>query len=65
MEILESSLLEIRFFLQVKKDVLRTDRKQSFYSGDENNKNVKALLNILTTYSLNHEISYCQGMSDL
>ena len=51
--------------IQVKKDVLRTDRKQSFYSGDENNKNVKSLLNILTTFSLNHEISYCQGMSDL
>jgi len=51
---------------QVKKDVLRTDRCHSFYatSGDEN-PNVIALLNILTTFALNHRVNYCQGMSDL
>ncbi|XP_033098711.1 TBC1 domain family member 25-like [Anneissia japonica] len=51
----------------VRKDVLRTDRLESFYSSgaDENPNGVK-LFNILTTYALSHpDISYCQGMSDL
>jgi hypothetical protein len=49
----------------VKKDVLRTDRHLSFFSGEGNN-NVNLLYNILTTYALNHpSVGYCQGMSDL
>ncbi len=49
----------------VKKDVLRTDRHLSFFSG-EGNANVNVLYNILTTYALNHpSVGYCQGMSDL
>lgn len=49
----------------VRKDVLRTDRLHPFYAGSDDNQNVAALFNILTTYSLNHpSVSYCQGMSD-
>merc|ERR1719412_2265380 len=49
----------------VRKDVLRTDRQHKFYSG-ENNENVTALFNILTTFALHHpSVGYCQGMSDL
>ena len=53
---------------QVRKDVLRTDRYHHYYSGDsddDDNENVTALLNVLTTYALNHKDRYCQGMSDL
>uniref|UniRef100_A0A1B6HMT1 Rab-GAP TBC domain-containing protein n=1 Tax=Homalodisca liturata TaxID=320908 RepID=A0A1B6HMT1_9HEMI len=50
----------------VRKDVLRTDRHHMFYAGSDDNKNIAALFNILTTYALNHPaVSYCQGMSDL
>ncbi|KAI1306017.1 TBC1 domain family member 25 [Halotydeus destructor] len=49
----------------VKKDVLRTDRSHSFYSGAEPNANCTSLLNLLTTFALNHRVRYCQGMSDL
>ncbi|XP_054285046.1 TBC1 domain family member 25-like [Macrosteles quadrilineatus] len=50
----------------VRKDVLRTDRHHVFYAGSDDNKNIAALFNILTTYALNHPaVSYCQGMSDL
>lgn len=50
----------------VRKDVLRTDRTHRFYAGADDNKNVLALFNVLTTYALNHpSVSYCQGMSDL
>lgn len=50
----------------MKKDVLRTDRTHNFYSGPgEENKNVITLLNLLTTFALNHKVKYCQGMSDL
>ncbi|CAG2105281.1 unnamed protein product [Medioppia subpectinata] len=51
----------------IKKDVMRTDRQHHFYYGnsDDDNDNVTALLNLLTTYSLNHRETYCQGMSDL
>ncbi|RWS25362.1 uncharacterized protein B4U80_00642, partial [Leptotrombidium deliense] len=50
----------------VKKDVLRTDRSHAyFYGTGEDNKNVTSLLNILTTFALNHKVKYCQGMSDL
>ncbi|RXG53435.1 TBC1 domain family member 25 [Armadillidium vulgare] len=50
----------------VRKDVLRTDRHHPFFSGADDNSNVKSLFNILTTYSLNHpSVGYCQGMSDL
>lgn len=50
----------------VRKDVLRTDRHHSFYAGNDDNQNIGALFNVLTTYALNHpSVSYCQGMSDL
>ncbi|XP_050744231.1 TBC1 domain family member 25 isoform X3 [Drosophila biarmipes] len=50
----------------VKKDVLRTDRLHPFYAGSDDNQNIAALFNILTTYALNHPtVSYCQGMSDI
>lgn len=50
----------------VKKDVLRTDRLHPFYAGSDDNQNIAALFNILTTYALNHpSVSYCQGMSDI
>ena len=44
----------------VRKDVLRTDRQHKFYSG-ENNENINALYNILTTFALHHpSVGYCQ-----
>ena len=50
----------------VRKDVLRTDRHHSFYAGNDDNQNIGALFNVLTTYALNHpSVSYCQGMSDM
>lgn len=50
----------------VRKDVLRTDRHHPFYAGSDDNQNVGALFNVLTTYALNHpSVSYCQGMSDM
>lgn len=50
----------------VRKDVLRTDRHHPFYAGSDDNQNVGALFNVLTTYALNHpSVSYCQGMSDI
>lgn len=50
----------------VRKDVLRTDRHHGFYAGHDDNKNIAALFNILTTFALNHpSVSYCQGMSDM
>ena len=50
----------------VRKDVLRTDRMHPFYLGSgDDNPNVVSLLNILTTFALNHGVKYCQGMSDL
>jgi TBC1 domain family member 25 len=50
----------------VRKDVLRTDRHHPFYAGNDDNQNIGALFNVLTTYALNHpEVSYCQGMSDM
>ena len=58
---------EIRYVTtMVKKDVLRTDRTNKFYSGADDNKNLLSLFNLLVTYALTHpEISYCQGMSDI
>lgn len=48
------------------KDVLRTDRTQSYFSGPDNSPNMSALHNILLTYALTHkDTSYCQGMSDI
>lgn len=46
---------------------MRTDRCHHYYHGssDDENENVTALLNILTTFALNHKDKYCQGMSDL
>lgn len=50
----------------VRKDVLRTDRHHGFYAGNDDNQNIGALFNVLTTYALNHpSVSYCQGMSDM
>ncbi|XP_058060056.1 uncharacterized protein LOC131210781 [Anopheles bellator] len=50
----------------VRKDVLRTDRLHPFYAGNDDNQNIAALFNVLTTYALNHPaVSYCQGMSDI
>ncbi|XP_059614524.1 TBC1 domain family member 25 [Phlebotomus argentipes] len=50
----------------VRKDVLRTDRLHPFYAGSDDNQNIAALFNILTTFALNHpSVSYCQGMSDI
>ncbi|CAG5132877.1 unnamed protein product [Candidula unifasciata] len=50
----------------VEKDVLRTDRSHSFYSGSDENKNTLSLFHILVTFALTHpDVSYCQGMSDL
>ncbi|XP_047496073.1 TBC1 domain family member 25-like isoform X2 [Penaeus chinensis] len=50
----------------VRKDVLRTDRHHTYFSGPDDNSNVQSLYNILTTYALNHpSVGYCQGMSDL
>ncbi|XP_072026387.1 LOW QUALITY PROTEIN: TBC1 domain family member 25-like [Amphiura filiformis] len=50
----------------VRKDVLRTDRKEKFYAGGDENTNINKLFNVLATYSLAHpDVSYCQGMSDL
>ena len=50
----------------VRKDVMRTDRTHKYYSGTDDNKNLKSLFHLLVTYALTHpEISYCQGMSDL
>lgn len=50
----------------VRKDVLRTDRHHPFYAGNDDNQNIGALFNVLTTYALNHpSVSYCQGMSDI
>ncbi|XP_050076564.1 uncharacterized protein LOC126563836 [Anopheles maculipalpis] len=50
----------------VRKDVLRTDRLHAFYAGSDDNQNIAALFNVLTTYALNHPaVSYCQGMSDI
>lgn len=46
----------------VRKDVLRTDRHHPFYAGNDDNQNIGALFNVLTTYALNHPtVSYCQG----
>eukprot|EP00897_Mesotaenium_endlicherianum_P003037 jgi/Mesen1/2761/ME000017S02126 len=50
---------------RVDKDVVRTDRAQAFYEGDDN-PNVGTLRAILITYSFyNFDLGYCQGMSDL
>lgn len=38
----------------VRKDVLRTDRLHPFYAGSDDNQNIGALFNVLTTYALNH-----------
>ncbi|XP_042497795.1 TBC1 domain family member 15 isoform X2 [Macadamia integrifolia] len=49
----------------IEKDVVRTDRSESFYDGDDN-PNVMLLRDILLTYSFyNFDLGYCQGMSDL
>ncbi|KAK4257419.1 hypothetical protein QN277_007012 [Acacia crassicarpa] len=49
----------------IDKDVVRTDRLQAFYEGDDN-PNVNVLRDILLTYSFyNFDLGYCQGMNDL
>ncbi|XP_065221835.1 TBC1 domain family member 16 [Planococcus citri] len=57
------------FFKQLEyliyKDVIRTDRSHSFYTGDEN-PNLKTMQNILLNYAvLYNDYGYSQGMSDL
>ncbi|PAV75583.1 hypothetical protein WR25_12592 isoform D [Diploscapter pachys] len=47
------------------KDVVRTDRKNPFYYGDDN-PNIETLRNILLNFASTYpEINYIQGMSDL
>lgn len=49
----------------VDKDVVRTDRSNQFFKG-EDNPNVEAMRRILLNYAVyNPEMGYCQGMSDL
>ncbi|XP_048870506.1 TBC1 domain family member 16 [Brienomyrus brachyistius] len=49
----------------VDKDVVRTDRSNLFFRG-ENNPNVESMRRILLNYAVfNPEMGYCQGMSDL
>ncbi|GAB6028643.1 hypothetical protein CHUAL_004475 [Chamberlinius hualienensis] len=49
----------------VEKDVLRTDRANKNYAG-ENNENVALLFDILVTHCMyNFDLGYVQGMSDL
>lgn len=50
---------------QIEKDIGRTDRAHSYYSGDHN-PNVALLQDILMTYVMyNFDLGYVQGMSDL
>uniref|UniRef100_A0A4W5RJA2 TBC1 domain family, member 16 n=1 Tax=Hucho hucho TaxID=62062 RepID=A0A4W5RJA2_9TELE len=49
----------------VDKDVVRTDRSNHFFRG-ENNPNVEIMRCVLLNYAVfNPEMGYCQGMSDL
>eukprot|EP00123_Amoebidium_parasiticum_P004037 comp15337_c0_seq1/m.12189 comp15337_c0_seq1/g.12189 ORF comp15337_c0_seq1/g.12189 comp15337_c0_seq1/m.12189 type:complete len:1061 (-) comp15337_c0_seq1:614-3796(-) len=49
----------------IEKDVVRTDRKTTFYKGDGNS-NLATMVDILHTYLVYHpEMGYVQGMSDL
>ncbi|GMT35791.1 hypothetical protein PFISCL1PPCAC_27088, partial [Pristionchus fissidentatus] len=49
----------------ITKDVVRTDRRNPFYEG-EDNQNVTTMKNILLNYAAAHpRINYIQGMSDL
>ncbi|XP_061741243.1 TBC1 domain family member 16 isoform X2 [Nerophis ophidion] len=49
----------------VDKDVVRTDRSNQFFRG-ENNPNVEIMRRILLNYAVsNPDLGYCQGMSDL
>lgn len=49
----------------VEKDVVRTDRANPYYAGD-NNPNINIMKNILLNYAVyNSRIGYSQGMSDL
>ena len=54
-----------RFFIFKDKDVLRTDRTNPYFEGD-NNKNLEIMHDILMTYNMyNFDLGYVQGMSDL
>nr|XP_061805417.1 TBC1 domain family member 16-like isoform X2 [Nerophis lumbriciformis] len=49
----------------VDKDVVRTDRSNQFFRG-ENNPNVEIMRRVLLNYAVfNPDMGYCQGMSDL
>jgi len=49
----------------IEKDVVRTDRTNDFYAG-ENNENLKKMKDILTTYIyFNSDLGYVQGMNEL
>eukprot|EP00271_Cylindrocystis_brebissonii_P004040 TRINITY_DN15400_c0_g1_i1.p1 TRINITY_DN15400_c0_g1~~TRINITY_DN15400_c0_g1_i1.p1 ORF type:complete len:900 (-),score=212.27 TRINITY_DN15400_c0_g1_i1:760-3459(-) len=50
---------------RVEKDVVRTDRTQPFFLGDDN-PNVAIMRSVLITYAFfEADLGYCQGMSDL
>ena len=49
----------------IEKDVLRTDRTNPYFEGDEN-ANLVTMKDILMTYNMfNFDLGYVQGMSDL
>ncbi|KAH0560180.1 TBC1 domain family member 16 [Cotesia glomerata] len=49
----------------IEKDVVRTDRANPYYAG-ENNPNIQVMKNILLNYAVyNAQLGYTQGMSDL
>ncbi|KAJ8016385.1 hypothetical protein DPEC_G00006660 [Dallia pectoralis] len=62
-----SSLEDLEFIRgNVLKDVLRTDRAHSYYTGSEDSPHLTALTDLLTTFAITHpQVSYCQGMSDI
>ncbi|CAH1100463.1 unnamed protein product [Psylliodes chrysocephalus] len=67
LELNENKLHQFRRKIQsvVEKDVVRTDRGNPFFSG-ENNPNVEIMKNILLNYAIyNCGLGYTQGMSDL
>ena len=50
----------------VRRDALRTDPTEEFYSMQSRNNNVEKLINITVVYTLEHKgVSYTQGMTDL
>uniref|UniRef100_A0A6P7GUC7 TBC1 domain family member 16 n=1 Tax=Diabrotica virgifera virgifera TaxID=50390 RepID=A0A6P7GUC7_DIAVI len=67
LELNENKLHQFRRKIQsvVEKDVVRTDRGNPFFAG-ENNPNLEIMKNILLNYAIyNSGLGYTQGMSDL